>query len=348
MEFLNVALYRRKKIRGDYRKKDIYKPLLNGVIYDFMDYAPRIFMLIRKQYGITQEAYVESLCKKGIHGGDTGAGKSGMLFFFSKDRRFVVKTITRGELKFTRKILKAYYKHFQQNPHSMISRFYGLYKITMPNSKPLRIIVMNNLFDTTLKIPQKFDLKGSIRNRYVPDNESEDSHKGVLKDLNYTQQKNKMSVGWTQKQALMQQIKNDCALLTDLNIMDQSLLLGVHTGSEETDPSKKVACTMIDVKDLKQALKPDPARPGEGDLISIFQTNMNGIRGFNEAAKGSTPTPRSEIYFMGIIDILQEFNLKKQIESSYKGIKYNKDAISAINSKKYAQRFMEYLDKHME
>jgi len=274
--------------------------------------------------------------------------KVGCFSFFSKDRRYIVKTITKGELKFMRKILKNYHQHMKKNPHSLISRFYGLYKITMPNQKPLRLIVMNNLFDTILKIHQKFDLKGSIRNRYVPENESENEHKGVLKDLNYTQQNNKMYVGWTQKQALMQQIKKDCDLLTDLNIMDQSLLLGVHTGSDETDPSKKEALQMVNVDGLKKPLQPDPARPGEGDLSSIFQANFNGIRGYTELKKGSPQIPRSEIYFMGVIDILQEFNLKKQLESTYKGIKYNRDAISAISSKRYAQRFMDYLDKHME
>jgi len=45
---------------------------------------------------------------------------------------------------------------------------------------------------------------------------------------------------------------------------------------------------------------------------------------------------------------LQEFNLKKQLESTYKGIRYNKDAISAVSSKKYAERFMEYLWSHFE
>jgi len=115
----------------------------------------------------------------------------------------------------------------------------------MPNCKPLRLIVMNNLFDTMVKIHEKFDLKGSIRNRFVPEYESKESHKGVLKDLNY---KSKMYVGATQKQVLEEQIKKDCAFLTDMNIMDQSLLLGVHNGDPETDPSKHVAMVCINKK----------------------------------------------------------------------------------------------------
>jgi len=163
-----------------------------------------------------------------------------------------------------------------------------------------------------------------------------------LKDLNY---KSKMFVGYTQKQALQFQIKRDCGFLTDMNIMDQSLLLGVHNG-DDTEATKGV--TQIARKMLEGPLLPDPMRPGDGDLISIFQVNLNGIRGWSDVNSGEAGSPRKEIYFMGIIDILQEFNFKKQFESTYKGIRYNKNAISAISSRKYAERFMEYLFKNLE
>jgi len=68
----------------DYRKKVMKKPQLNKINYDFIDYAPRVFRDIRGCYGISQQAFVDSIVKNGIAGGDTGAGKSGMLFFFFK------------------------------------------------------------------------------------------------------------------------------------------------------------------------------------------------------------------------------------------------------------------------
>jgi 1-phosphatidylinositol-4-phosphate 5-kinase len=136
----------------------------------------------------------------------------GMLFYFSKDRRFVLKTLTRSELAFFRcvsafalsvrypspsnlmchvcgcsKILKDYYQHLCDNPHTLLSRFYGyllslllslssaltciacgrhsICKIKLPGAKAQRLIIMNNLFKTTLAIHEKFDLKGSVHNR---------------------------------------------------------------------------------------------------------------------------------------------------------------------------------------
>lgn len=111
-----------------------------------------------------------------------------MLFFFSNDQRYVIKTITRAELKFFRKILKSYMEHMQTNINSLLPRFFGLCKLRLPGTprpffliscyiprdfqrpdvvetKGLRFVVMNNLFDTSVKLHEKYDLKGSTRNR---------------------------------------------------------------------------------------------------------------------------------------------------------------------------------------
>lgn len=39
-------------------------------------------------------------------------GKSGSFFYYSRDYRFIIKTIHHGEHKFMRKILKEYYEVF--------------------------------------------------------------------------------------------------------------------------------------------------------------------------------------------------------------------------------------------
>ena len=54
------------------------------------------------------------------------------------------------------------------------------------------------------------------------------------------------------------------------------------------------------------------------------------------------------MYFLGIIDILQEFNTQKALESAYKTILFNKNAVSAIESKGYNDRFVAYMQQIME
>mmetsp|Transcript_6267 Transcript_6267/g.11882 ORF Transcript_6267/g.11882 Transcript_6267/m.11882 type:complete len:997 (+) Transcript_6267:1247-4237(+) len=302
--------------------------------YLFQDYAPQVFFAIRKMYGIDQFSYRKSLVEEGLKGGQLGAGKSGMLFYFSSDNRYVLKTITRGELKFFRQILRPYFKYLKKNPHTLLPRFFGIYKITMPDSKPLRLIVMNNLFDTPIQITQKFDLKGSTRNRYVAIEEEGEKAKGVLKDLNFT---DSIRVG-PGKAALFSQLSKDAKWLMSMDIMDHSLLLGVHPGNVKTtaDMNKSVP---ISLDDLKQPLASCPNND-KYSVVSCFQKEYNGIRSFDPDGK-----PRKEVYLLGIIDILQKFGMKKRFESTYKGMKFNKLAISAVNAQLYGERFLAFLDE---
>jgi 1-phosphatidylinositol-4-phosphate 5-kinase len=92
-----------------------------------------------------------------------------------------------------------------------------------------------------------------------------------------------------------------------------------------------VRCSLDSFSD---GLIANAAKPG---YLSIFQAYQGGLRGFDETG-GNKPVTRREIYFLGIIDILQEFNFKKAIESTYKGIRFNKNAISAIASHKFVLR----------
>lgn len=55
-----------------------------------------------------------------------------------------------------------------------------------------------------------------------------------------------------------------------------------------------------------------------------------------------------QIYYLGIIDILCQFDTKKALESAYKVIRFNKNAVSAIESRGYNERFMLYLESVME
>jgi len=50
-----------------------------------------------------------------FHAGE-GSGKSGSFFFFSHDKRFIIKTITKDELETLLVILEDYIEHFKKNP----------------------------------------------------------------------------------------------------------------------------------------------------------------------------------------------------------------------------------------
>jgi 1-phosphatidylinositol-4-phosphate 5-kinase len=57
-------------------------------------------------------------------------GKSGAFFFFSYDRRFILKTLKKEEIPTLKAALFDYYNHITwTNPNSLLSRIYGIYEI---------------------------------------------------------------------------------------------------------------------------------------------------------------------------------------------------------------------------
>ena len=79
------------------------------------------------------------------------AGKSGSFFYYSNDGKFMLKTITKSEFHFLRKILKDYYQHLEKNAHTLITRFYGLHKLKFQKNKKYQriyFVIMGNVFMT--------------------------------------------------------------------------------------------------------------------------------------------------------------------------------------------------------
>lgn len=86
-------------------------------------------------------------------------GKSGSLFYFSQDFRYIIKTIRQSEHEYLRKILRHYYEHVRRNPNSLLTRFYGLHRVRMSNISKIYFVVMGNIFPPHKDIHETYDLK---------------------------------------------------------------------------------------------------------------------------------------------------------------------------------------------
>nr|DAD48791.1 TPA_asm: hypothetical protein HUJ06_018728 [Nelumbo nucifera] len=51
------------------------------------------------------------------------------------------------------------------------------------------------------------------------------------------------------------------------------------------------------------------------------------------------------VLYLGIIDILQEYNMSKKIEHAYKSIQFDSLSISAVDPIFYSRRFLEFIQK---
>jgi hypothetical protein len=84
---------------------EIPKTSLKTKKFDFEDFAPSCFSNLRNEWGINSDSYLNSMCRLPLSGGQVGEGKSGMLFFFSHDKKYIVKTVTSSELPFFIRIM---------------------------------------------------------------------------------------------------------------------------------------------------------------------------------------------------------------------------------------------------
>jgi 1-phosphatidylinositol-4-phosphate 5-kinase len=74
------------------------------------------------------------------------------------------------------------------------------------------------------------------------------------------------------------------------------------------------------------------------DGSARLRSFCGGVRGTNNQGE-----PLSEIYFIGIIDFLQEYSVGKKTEHLFKRIIYERNAMSCVNPDAYASRMLVYL-----
>jgi hypothetical protein len=262
--------------------KEIYDPGLRS------NYAPSVFRALRTLFRISEDFYANSLLDQALEViSFGGAGASGALFLRSKDKHFIVKSVTKAEVRTMRSILPHYVEHCQAYPNTLLPHIYGLFKVQI-GVRPqdiTRVMICNNIFDSLLSVDVSFDLKGSTANRFVSPQErmayQEKHGKGkfpTLKDLNF---KGSISLPPEMRDELFKQIERDTMFLRKMKIMDYSLLLGVHQG------------------ELAGDVVPDPEPHN-----SKFQQCYGGL-----AAE-----PLKAVYFCGIIDILQQYTAGKKVE----------------------------------
>lgn len=68
-----------------------------------------------------------------------------------------------------------------------------------------------------------------------------------------------------------------------------------------------------------------------------------------EQIRGKEKQTFHEVYdvvlYLGIIDILQEYNVTKKIEHAYKSLQFDSLSISAVDPTFYSERFLKFIQK---
>lgn len=213
----------------------------------------------------------------------------------------------------------------------------------MGPTRKIYFVVMGNIFPPNKDLHEVYDLKGATQGRYVPAAKIVPELQTTLKDLNWMESGRKLKLGPAKATLLMNQLARDCKFLARLNIMDYSLLVGLHSipkGNKGTrtltvmEPSDSVANGL---RQSQYSLVEAAALPKEKKL-SEFYVDEGGFRSSHD-----DDSVGDELYFLGIIDILTPYDAKKRIEHMFKVMAHDGATISTVNPAEYCKRFLQFM-----
>lgn len=285
-------------------------------------YYPLQFEVLRELFFGKSQSYIFSISH--VAQWDASGGKSGASFFRTLDDRFIIKHISSKEMQSFLGCLPAYFCYmasvFFDGRASLLSKTFGLYQTTIVRKDTGQrmvqyICVTENAFYRK-QITQRYDLKGSSRNRFVKplanlkvqqnvvgplaNLEIQQNVVGdrVLLDGNFLEFTKGFPLGVLAEhhQYISKAVENDTTFLCSINIVDYSMILGLSF------------------------------REGDTDKIQEAPSEMT----------------------IGIIDYLRQFDLIKRVESVSKsvGMIAGQSSPTIIESGLYGKRFKDAMHRY--
>lgn len=291
------------------RTRQAFKLQTSKELATFGLVAPWLFRDLCSTVGVTMKSLYASLVDEELTGGEKEvSGKSGEVFWFSSDRKFVLKTIADAEIATLVRMLPEYTAYLAANPDSMLTRYLGVFSLD-DNGISTQFVVMNNIFEGAPHMDVMYDLKGTTEDRWV------DPEPGkCLKDNNFAE-----TTAYFDDDAatgIHRTITSDTKFLEKQGIMDYSLMV---------------------------AISRDGGKFQRNLATARFSKFMGGIKG-TEAHGVTEDTIQEVTYFIGMVDMLVTYGWKKVAAHIFKSstIGINEE-IDTVAPDRYASRFRAFV-----
>jgi 1-phosphatidylinositol-4-phosphate 5-kinase len=116
----------------------------------------------------------------------------------------------------------------------MMTRFFGMYRVKMYHlRRNVKFVIMNSVYYTDKHLQTFYDLKGSTLGRDAKPGQAvkkdNDLRRGMPEDA--------LALRPNARLRVRGQIESDCSFLRDMDIMDYSMLVGVHHKQVDNDAS---------------------------------------------------------------------------------------------------------------
>ncbi|KAM9362407.1 phosphatidylinositol 5-phosphate 4-kinase type-2 gamma-like [Symphorus nematophorus] len=319
--------------------------------FKFKEYCPQVFRNLRERFGIEDQDYQVSLARSPPLKDEDGQCMG--LLLTSYDRTLVVKEISSEEVEEMHNILSEYHQHIVTcHGNTLLPQFLAMYRVTV-ESEDTYLLVMRNMFSHRLHVHRKYDLKGSLVSREASFKEKV-KELPTYKDVDFRNNMQKVYVSDEEKEKIMDKLNRDIEFLVRMRIMDYSLLLGIHDveRAEREEEEEEMESSCEEEEEDENDLAPAPG-----------STSPEGISGYMNSFKPMGPgefdpyvdvyaiqstvgAPQREVYFMGLIDVLTQYDTLKKAAHAAKAVKHGAGAeISTVHPEQYAKRFREFITK---
>uniref|UniRef100_A0A8V5GXH8 Phosphatidylinositol 5-phosphate 4-kinase type-2 gamma n=1 Tax=Melopsittacus undulatus TaxID=13146 RepID=A0A8V5GXH8_MELUD len=301
--------------------------------FTFKEYCPQVFRNLRERFGIDDHDYQVSLTRSPHWVGSTRR------LLLSADRTLVAKELSGEDVGDVHGVLSHYHQYVVQcHGNTLLPQFLGMYRVSV-DSEHRYLLVMRNTFSHRLPVHRKYDLKGSLVSR-----EASDKEKGkdlpTLKDMDFLNKNEKVYVGQETQRDFMDKLKRDVEFLVQLRIMDYSLLLGIHEVGREGPEEEEGEEEEGGGDDGGGGTPPE----GIGSILTPHRPHGPGDFDPYVDVYGLSSAPRREVYFMGLIDVLTQYDARKKAAHAAKTVKHGAGAeISTVNPEQYGKRFLDFI-----
>lgn len=340
-------------LEGDSKKIDVAEvsrtiesPSKRAGIVVMTSYFPAHFAEIRHLSRVSETDYIGewSFDPMEIPQPKTGAGRSGSLFMFSQDCKYLFKTIPKHEFESLIAVLPPYKTHLRNNPASRLMRFYNLHQFRRKGRDSIYLIVANNIFynQLHLQIDMKYDLKGRVvkkSSRKKKGYLDKPAAGGVWKD-NQLQSRTFSPVNTPE---LLAMLRVDALFLREQECIDYSLLVGIHNATEKR-PANDEANNNTNVGRISGG----NASMSLVDTIRLSVETRHGraysmIEMDKNIGVGIPSEDNTELYFFGVIDFLSRYFWKKKVANFAKRALWAQETLSTVPPPMYCDRWVNYL-----
>ncbi|XP_015913044.1 phosphatidylinositol 5-phosphate 4-kinase type-2 alpha [Parasteatoda tepidariorum] len=296
------------------------------------EYCPLVFRNLRERFGINETDYINSLTKSQPIPIDSDKSK----LYESWDKLFVVKSLQSEEIEFMHTLLKHYHPYIvEKHGKTLLPQYLGLYRVTVEGNETY-LVVMRNIFSGTTKIHCKYDIKGTSVDREASAKEKT-KEMPTLKDGDFINDGCKLYVGPEHKEKLLAMLSADTDFLASrVHLTDYSVCLGIHDCEADEEDSKD-----SDIEEEEEGSEDSttvvPTPPESPRIITFMEDSKEFKLPVDPYAfRSSEDSPRKELYFIGLVEILSHYGTRKRTAT-----------INSTQPEHYARHLVDFMAKAM-